>query len=771
MKKELKISLEGYLKEDPEVTEFLNNDDFWNNIRNSSEIPVDYLVERDPTAIIVGKEKEIEVGKRVNYLGAQIELQREIRFANMFIRLLEIDYLKKNGFRARIEKVELKMENYPDYDWERDYEEKVIEPLEEEGKYNRKKILKSIFKNLEKIVLEAEVDYKRISDKLKLELPTPPIYYLEGPMGSGKSFIQRRLMLSYMKLAKEVGIRGFDVLAIRDPLDPDKPKVIKLLGGEGAKLTTYYDNIMRKRNIKEKWKKKGMIGGILAFPVYYACRMGIELVAYSWGGSIGHNPFLDIGMWVNRDKAWIIWLTSFSLGAKLVDAIVKRNAKSESKRPQWLSNSRDMPPVYVGKVGRENLEGEYKENTDLSPQNWLRGSSLMTSDGKIAIIEQLPELTPDEQSWLSQLIQEREISIGNKGEHTIELFPILYIGANPHLTNQIEQPLMDRLQLGASCYVINEIDRNPETKIKAGLSPRTERKFRLFLEDYRKGKGGRPFSEEAMSASLEVASKLAEDKDQIEISRRLLLIFDSAMEKAKGSKNPYVTKENIIEALPNAKSIVEQKILEVKIKNHYDNSMLNFEDREIGAAKILGYLTDKYIIDHENKDIKKELEEENGLGYVSEVRAIVKETTQKDEAGLKIMTPKNWSDKNGGFKERLSLILEDEIKLSDYKIVVDLSKVLEEDDALLPSTYIAIKSAIEKKPVKQDVAIASNCDLEGKLTPISKVNKRIYTSPDNINSVIISTYDFNQKLNQALPIGPKVNKVDNLKNLYTVLTK
>jgi len=564
-----------------------------------------------------------------------------------------------------------------------------------------------------------------------------------------------------MKLSKEVGIRGFDVLAIRDPLDPDKPKVIKLLGGEGIKFATYYDNLMRKKKEREKLKKKGLTIGILAFPAYYAFKMGLTIAAYSWGGGIGHNPFLDIGMWVNRNKAWIIWLTSFSLGAKLVDGILKKNAKAESKRPQWLSNSRDIPPIYVGKVGRANFEGEYKENTDLSPQNWLRGSGLMTSDGKIAIIEQLPELTTDEQSWLSQFIQEREISIGNKGEYTIDLFPILYIGANPHLIKNVDPPLMDRLQLGASCYSVNEIKRKLIT----------ERKFRAFLEHYRKSKDGKPFTEEALNATLEVASKLAEDKNQIEISRRFLLILDSAIEKAKGNKNVYITKEHIIEALPDAKSIVEQKILEVKIKEHYDTSMLNLKENDVGVVKILGYLTDKYMIDHENHDIKKQLEEENGLGYVSEVKAIVKKATDKSKASLKIITPKNWADKNEDLKEKLSLILEDSIKLSNYRIVVDLSKVLEEDDALLPSTYIAVKSAIEKKPVRQDVAVASNCDLEGKLTHVSKVNKRIYTSPDTIGSVIVSAYDFDKRLNQALPIGPKVNKVNNLQNLYKVLTK
>lgn len=757
-KKELKVSLEDYLKEDPEVTEFISekNNNFWNNkLKISAEIPVDKLVEKDPTAVIVGKEKEIQVGKMVNYLGAQIELQREMRFADMFMLLLEVDYLKKNGFRKQIETEELEMENSPDYDWESKYKE-VIKELEKKGRYNSEKTIKVLFKNLEKLVLGAESDYTKISDKLRLELPTPPTFYLEGPMGSGKSFIQRRLMLSYMKLAKEVGIKGFDVLAIRDPLDPDKPKVVKLLGGEGVKVTTYYDNVIRKQKSREKWRDRIITGGIIAFPAYYALRIGLELAKYQWGLGIGTDPLADIGMWVNRNGEWIRWITYISLGARFVSAYVKKIKRLESKRPEWLSNSKNIPPVYVGSVGRENLEGEFKENTDLAPQNWLRGSSMMASDGKIGIIEQLPELTSDEQSWLSQLIQERELSIGNKGEHTIDFFPIIYMGANPHLVKKIAQPLMDRLQLGASCYVVNEIERNLKT----------ERKLYTFLEYYRKTKGGRPFTKEAMDALLEISSKLAEDKKKIEISRRYLSVIDNAIDATNKDKKEYIGADNVLKALTDTKSIIEQG-LEVKISDYYTTSELNLREDKVGAVKILGYLTDKYMIDHKNQDIKKQLEEENGLGYVAEIEATVKE----GKAGLKILTSKEWTDKKEYFEERLALLLENKIDLSKYQVIINLSKILEEDDTLLPAMYVAAVSAHEQKPIRQDKAIASSCSLDGKLLPVSKINKRLYTAPDNLSSVIVSSHDYLEKINTKLAIGPKISGEENLEKLYEVLVK
>lgn len=761
MKTNLQISLEDYLKEDSEVTDFVSekNNDFWKKeLKVSAQIPVEWLVERDPTSVIVGKKKEIKVGKMVNYLGAQIELQREMRFADLFTLLLEVDYLKKNGFRTDVENVEIAMENSPDYDWERDYQN-LIKGVEAKKGYSREKTLKKIFKNLEKVIIDAEIDYGKISDKLRSELPTPPTFYLEGPMGSGKSFIQRRLMLSYMKLVKEVGIRGFDILSIRDPVDTDRPKIIKLLGGDGIKLTTYYDNLMRRKKNIDKWKGKVVTGALVSFPLYYALRLGLEIAKYSWGGGIGVDPLADIGMWVNENFRWIAYITSVALGNKLITAYIKKINKVESKRPEWLSNAKNIPPVYVGAVGRGNLEGEFKENTDLPPQSWLRGSSMMASDGKIAIIEQLPELTQDEQSWLSQLIQERELSIGNKGEHTIDIFPIIYMGANPHLVKNIEQPLMDRLQLGASCFVTNEIERTPET----------EKKLYIFLEYYRKMKGGKPLTKEAMNAMLDISSKVAENKNQIEISRRYLSIIDAAMDMANRNKKPYITEEEVVQSLKTTKSIIEQN-LEVRINEHYQVSKLDTKDKKTGAVKILGYLTDRYMIEHKNLDIKKQIEEENGLGYVSEVTASVKKVPP-DEAGIKILTPRRWEEKKGYYQERLEILLKESIDTTQYEIIIDASKVLEEDDALLPAMYTTTLSAIEQKPLRQDIAIASSCDTKGHLLPVSKVNKRMYTAPENVKKVIVSTYDYEERLTSSLPIGPLTVQAEDVKKMYEVLTR
>ena len=336
------------------------------------------------------------------------------------------------------------------------------------------------------------------------------------------------------------------------------------------------------------------------------------------------------------------------------------------------------------------------------------------------------------------------------------------MGANPHLVKNIEQPLMDRLQLGASCYVTNEIDRNLTT----------ERKLYVFLEYYRKSKGGKQFTKGAMDALLEISSKLAEGKNRIEISRRYLSMVDTALDSANKDKSQYVTKEDVIKALKNTKSIIEQS-LEVKINEHYKTSEMETKDKKVGVVKVLGYLMDKYMIEHNNADIKRSLEEENGLAYVSEISATISDSkwSGTKQNGLKIILPEKLKGKKEQLEEKLSLLLEHKIDLLNYRAIVDLSKVLEDDDALVPAMYSAIISAYHNQPLKQDVAVSASCDVEGKLLPVSKVNKRMYTSPDFITSAIVSPHDFNEKLSMNLKIGPEVYKAENIQDLYGVLSE
>lgn len=97
--------------------------------------------------------------------------------------------------------------------------------------------------------------------------------------------------------------------------------------------------------------------------------------------------------------------------------------------------------------------------------------------------------------------------------------------------------------------------------------------------------------------------------------------------------------------------------------------------------------------------------------------------------------------------------------------------MLEEDDALLPAMYATTLSTIEQKPLRQDIAIASNCDTKGHLLPVSKVNKRMYTAPENMEKVIVSTHDYEERLTSSLPIGPLTVQAENVKKMYEVLTR
>ena len=56
----------------------------------------------------------------------------------------------------------------------------------------REDITKRILLNISEYAFKLKINESRITEKLREEFPTPITYLLVGPMGSGKSIIQRR---------------------------------------------------------------------------------------------------------------------------------------------------------------------------------------------------------------------------------------------------------------------------------------------------------------------------------------------------------------------------------------------------------------------------------------------------------------------------------------------------------------------------------------------------------------------------------------------------
>lgn len=754
--KRTKITLEEYLKENSEFLEFKRNGEFWNNLKLSSQISIEDFVKKDPLVPIVGKKKEIELGKILNYKAALVQLYRNQRNKELVILSLEYEILKNKGFKSHIEDREKEL-NKNGFDWEGTIKT-ILNELLGQKKYNRKQLIKGeILNQWPQIFFKTKIDWKRISERIRDELPTPPILYFGGPVGSGKSFLQRQLAESYLNLAEKLGVQFFDYMVIRSPSNKYEAELIRLPALDGEALIRYDEEQKEKRARKKRYAKNILLAGLGSLALWGTWTFGKRLVSVPWGLGIGINPLLDVWMWLqdssNMDKIKFAFFGTLSFGAYML--YKKNSSKNEDTRPEILSLSTHSAPVYVGdveKMGLETLIGAYNRKPDEPPQNGFeKKPGVLAADGKPLIWEQIGEQGESVQSWLCQMIQEKEVDIANNGEFKRDYFPVIYMGCNPHKEEKVIPPIKDRVNLGKSAYVTNEIERNIET----------ERELLCFLEYYRiksekrvppkdiltndeAGKFSIPMDISAMEEAKKASIILSEGKDTLIINRRYLSILDNSFDLAKKEGAGFVTAEHVAKALQVTKSEVEQ-ILENRVESYYKLALPRIIGASIGRVNLIPLMVDEELMsDTQNPIIRRDMAEDNGIAYIASVSAL-----HSNKAGLHLVKNRDF-DKTvvDDYKIKLESLVQNinGLNLKEQGITIDLTSVISPDESVITASYIAIKSLINNYPLKQELVVAAGCNLRGELLPLNKINKRILTTSSLVNSYVVPNYDLSARI-------------------------
>src|SRR3989338_2148236 len=111
----------AFLKPDQEITDLMNNDEFWDSLKDDREIPLEWAIGRDKTFPIVGKEKEIAFGKIAAVKQAKLELMRRSRRLDLSSLLTEWEYLKTTKISGEMSRWDKELKKLPGYDWENSY--------------------------------------------------------------------------------------------------------------------------------------------------------------------------------------------------------------------------------------------------------------------------------------------------------------------------------------------------------------------------------------------------------------------------------------------------------------------------------------------------------------------------------------------------------------------------------------------------------------------------------------------------------------------------
>lgn len=197
---------------DPTTEEFLNDSEFWEHeFEDDRDIPLQELLARDPTLIVVGKELELLTGKLAILKAMKLEYRRRDRFIALSDLLLAIAYLKETGHEDFIEQREAALIASGKMDWEIAYHQ-ILDALSESHGVSIVGVFEEINLQRDRLNLTLRIPENLVAEKLHEEMPNLVTFLLLGDMGAGKSFIQRRLDKWRQNLYRKLDLRGYDRL-------------------------------------------------------------------------------------------------------------------------------------------------------------------------------------------------------------------------------------------------------------------------------------------------------------------------------------------------------------------------------------------------------------------------------------------------------------------------------------------------------------------------------------------------------------------------------
>ena len=260
------------------------------------------------------------------------------------------------------------------------------------------------------------------------------------------------------------------------------------------------------------------------------------------------------------------------------------------------------------------------------------------------------------------------------------------------------------------------------------------------------------------------------------ISRRVIKLPKKAEESAEMDKSPYVEKRHVISAAKDLKSIT-QSVMERKIYDHaIEQGLYTAGTPMTGRVNaVLSYHDDslKGLDPGTPREIYDYIQTEDYVGYIVPITAMNSAAESGEESDLEILTNDKTIDKSLLKNSLKSLCAMNNVNLRGHRVYISVPS-LKDDDAILGAAYIAIRSAVENKPLRQDACLATKVTHSGEVTSIPRLNSRLFYADDKTKEVIISGYDMENKIKDAdgatLYPNTKLTTVNDLNDLYRAVT-
>ncbi len=665
------------------------------------------------------------------------------------------------------------------------------------SKRSVEQFVNSIVELESKIAKLKEQGYRKedIIDMVRKGL-TMPIIFRVGPYGSSKTIQQEAEMEYLQMLKKSLKLKGFDYVAFRDARAPQGFRLEQMASPSGRKLRDEYEENQKLNEKLSKYLKWGTIGTILTGTTYGLAELLVQYwwVAQYYGYDWTEWIFLNYAQFVPPLALSVIAGATLSIGRTLYNAF----NKDKKDHPALLSEGGEVPHVYIGKNETiEGLIGGVENKNGVAPQDSIRQADMLRAHENIFMVENLGDLSDELQGSLAQILEEKVIEFANLPRGYRQLvYSLMSLNVNTEKLPFIKESLRNRMNYAKIMNVLNEVDRDSVDVVIEGqggsstvVSSRyvkrsrfNERHFGLaVLAKTIYGIGGRPWKKEGYEELVNYCSRLADNSRQMRISRRVIGMIKSAedIRAAEEEKTrirlPYVELRHILMAEEESKSIT-RAVMETKLDNYSVQTSGTHDKFLVGRVNVATIYHDP-LLKGLGSDVPEEIydyiEKEDYMGYTIPIQAVAK-TLPAGVLGELNIVSKDSSLNRDFYRSSLKILLQmDGIDLDSYKISISIPS-LKDDDSILAGAYVAVKSAINNTPVRQDVKLALHMLETGEITSLDKLNMRLLDTVAQGNKFLISGYDMHNKTLDAhgnsLYKGTNIKEVSNKSELMKLIS-
>jgi Lon-like ATP-dependent protease len=537
---------------------------------------------------------------------------------------------------------------------------------------------------------------------------------LLGEPGTGKSMVGQALaeLMPVEKLT--------DVICSPNPKDENNPVISEVPAGQGRRMI---------ENLKVQ-ALNAMGGNSWTFLIVIFALFFIGSTVLDW---IVTKETSDILKAADRVTGTMFIILLF-IGLIVFYSISKlRKGQMRLSAPKVIvDNSEEKHAPFVDATGLH--EGALLGDVQHDPfqtgglgtpaHERVSAGAIHRANRGVLFIDEIATLKPEMQVEILTAMQEKKYSITGRSERSagamVKTKPVptdfvLVAAGNIETIKSLHPALRSRIRgSGYEVYMKDKMDDTPEN---------VQKLVTFVAQEIKKDKKIPDFNREAVQEIINESRKRAGRKGYLTLKLRDLGgLIRVAGDLAKEDNAKCVTREHVLRG-KNYAATFEQQIAKVYTKEKKEYQLIRNKGQEVGHVNGLAVIGD-----------------ETGSGLILPIEAAVVPAMAKGQG--KILA----TGKLGEIAKEAITNVSSVIKkysgqsLSGFDIHIQFLQTFEgvEGDSASISVATAVMSALEKIPVRQDVAMTGSLSIRGEVLPIGGVNAKIEAAKEaGITTIII----------------------------------